>query len=297
MKIKQSNASIKTASLAPVFLVITLISIVIRAVQMRYFIEIETGFFKGGTVLNIAFYLLLAISFAVFCAVSFISKDSKRVDIASIYSKKLSVFTVVFAISLFVDSFAQFSNSLDIYDKLEYREGMMFRAMMSSGALPLFLQSICAFLAAVYFIMAAKSFSKGNRKIRNYKFLAIAPVFWAGFKLITRFVKQISFVQISDLLLELIMVAFMLIFFMSFAQLASGVYCDDVRWRISAFGFSSALIAIGLNVSRGIMLFVRNGVFLQSEYPFSLTDLIYGVFVAALCIILVMKKHDKLPEI
>ena len=105
------------------------------------------------------------------------------------------------------DSFSQLINAFSFFDSISYQQLFLFKALMASGTLPALLQSLFAVISAVYFTVAAISFKKGNGSISNHKYIALAPVFWAGFKLIARFIKQISYVQVSDLLLELMQFA------------------------------------------------------------------------------------------
>lgn len=295
MKLKESKASVKLAYLLPAFAVAAVICVVIRAIQMRYFIEPETGFFSGGTILNVAFYGILIVSFIAFAVISYISRDSSQTDVASLCDKKLSVVSAVAAFAFVCDSFSQFINAINLFDKIDAMQlepKFIFKALMSSGTLPSLMQSLFAILSAVYFVIAFKSFKSGSGEISSHKYIAVAPVLWAGFKLIARFIKQISYVQVSDLLLELVMIAFMVMFFMAFAQTASGVYSEDMRWRVTGFGLSSALLALTLNVPRALFTFIKDAVYVNTEYPFCLIDLVYAVFVIVLCLALINKSKN-----
>ena len=154
---------------------------------------------------------------------------------------------------------------------------------MRSGFLPMMLQSFFAFLSAIYFFILASDFSKGTAKAYKRKILATAPVSWAAARLITRFMRQISFVQVSDLLLELVMIAFMIMFFMALAQTASGVYKDQFKWRIPGLGLSAGLIAAVISVPRLIFTIFSNS-HIVSEHPFSLADFIFVIFIFTLMI-------------
>lgn len=281
MKIKNSLKGLNLGITVPVALGAVILLSVFRAVQMAKFIDSETGFFVGGAAFNILFYILVLVFCIFFAVVSFLSYEGKKIELVAFQDKKAGVASAVFAAALIYDMFDSFVESAKIFTDMP-ELGMLqtaekFKAMMSSGALPYMLQSFFAFFSAVYVIILAKSFLKGSVAAHKHKLLAIAPIAWAGFKMITRFVKQISYVKVSDLLLELMMLGLMMLFFVGLSQVISGVYSDDSRWRITAFGFSSGIIAICINLPRLIFSFASKGL-INIEYPFNMADAMFGVF-------------------
>ena len=275
--IKGSNNNLKISSCIGVFAVAVIAGVVMRFIQMSKFIDPETGFYTGGGVLNVIFYAVIAVALLAFCAVSFFSADVKKLEIGNDSHKLAGIGTRLFAISLLWDSFYSFFAG--IYSAGSSTAG--YTGIMKSGTLPLILQSVFALFSAVYFFILASDFSKGTAKAYKRKILATAPVCWAGARLIFRFLRQISFVQVSDLLLELVMIAFMVMFFMALAQTASGVYRDTFKWRIPAFGLSAALIGAVLNVPRLVFTFI-NGSLINSDHTFSLADFIFVIFILTL---------------
>jgi len=138
----------------------------------------------------------------------------------------------------------------------------------------------------------AKSFSKGSLSAHNHKYLALSPVAWAAFKIITRFVKQISYIKVSDLFLELVMLAFMILFFVALAQVMSGVYSDDSRWRITALGLSGATVSVCINIPR-LVLTVFADEFVNIEYPFNLADTAFAFFAVFVALAAVKAASEK----
>lgn len=281
MKIKNSLKGLRLGITVPVGLGAVVILSVIRAVQMAKFIDSETGFFVGGDAFNMLFYILIVALCVFFAVVSFLSYEGKKVELVAFQNKNAGIGAAVFAAALIYDLFDSFVESAktltDMPELAILGSTEKFKALMSSGALPYMLQSIFAFFSAFYLIILAKSFLKGTVAAHNHKLIAIAPIAWAGFKMITRFVKQISYVKVSDLLLELMMLGFMMLFFVGLSQVISGVYSDDSRWRITAFGFSSGIIAICLNLPRLIFTFVSKEL-INFEYPFNMADAFFGLF-------------------
>lgn len=296
-KSKISLKGSKNISITPcikLFLVAFLVGTALRCIQMAKFIDPETGFFTGGGVFNILFYAVLGVSALVFCAVSFLSADCKRVEIGGLCDSKAAKATRFMAFGFIIDSIGSFISGV-------YNFGSATTAytdVMKSGTLPMMLQSIFALFSAIYFFILASDFSKGTEKAYKRKILATAPVCWAGARLIYRFLRQISFIEVSDLFLELVMIAFMVMFFMALAQVASGVYKDTVKWRLTGFGLSAGLIAAVLSVSRLVMSVVE--MVMQADYTvsghsFSFADLLFAVFAVSL--VVKIKEDAKIPAI
>ncbi len=281
MKIKNSKDNIRLAGILPVMFGSVLILIVLRCLQLARFIDSSTGFLTGGEVLNVAFYVILAAVCIYFILLSFLSKEGRSVELVAFADKNAGIACAVFAASLLYDFADSFMDGLVIYADIPVKAfksgGEFIKTLMATGALPYMLQALFALLSAVYIIVLAKSFIKGSGDAHNRKLLAIAPIAWASFKLITRFIKQISYIKVSDLFLELIMISFMIMFFIALSQVMSGVYSDDSRWRITALGFSSALLSLTVSVPRLVFTVFANEL-VNKEYPFSFDDAMFGVF-------------------
>lgn len=276
MKIKGTSTSITLSDIPKTLGISALVCIVIRCIQMAKFIDSETGFTTGGTFFSIILILLLVSTVLAFLVKAFLSAESEKLQVQGIKSKPLGAATLFFSVSLLFDFISGLTAMSDA--------GAMgdFKALMLTGTMPRFIQSIFALLSAFYFLFLAKDFFKGTQKASKHRVLATTPVGWAGFRMVCRFVRQISFVKVSDLFLELIMLALMLIFFMAFAQVVSGVYSDGFRWRIPSFGAAAALIAITLSVPRLIFTVISFEKFINAQHTFQLADFAFFVFILLL---------------
>lgn len=294
---KASVKGSKNISIAPcikLFLVAFLVGTALRCIQMAKFIDPETGFLTGASTLNILLCAVLGVSALVFCGISFFSADCKRVEIGGLGDSKAAKASRFMAFGFIIDSAASFISG--VYSFGSASTG--YTDVMKSGTLPMMLQSIFAIFSAIYFFILASDFSKGTEKAYKRKILATAPVCWAGARLIYRFLRQISFIEVSDLFLELVMIAFMVMFFMALAQVSSGVYKDTVKWRLTGFGLSAGLIAAVLSVSRLIMSLVETVMqadFTVSGHGFSIADFIFALFAISLAV--KIKEDAKIPVI
>lgn len=287
MKIKNSNERLKLSTLVPFAYGSILLFSVLRCFQVVKYIDSETGFFIGGSWLKYLLYGAIAVVCLGFLVVSYLSSDGENVELVGLNDRTAGVSAVIFALSLFYDAFDSMSQSIvtlnDVSVGYFERSTDIFKKLMASGTLPYALQSLFAIFSAVYIIILAKSFLKGTKNAHTHRLLALTPIAWAAFKMVTRFVKQISYIKVSDLFLELIMLAFMITFFVTLSQVVSGVYSDDTRWRITALGFSGAVLALSVNIPRLVLTLVANE-FVNVEYPFSPDDAMFGLFAFSVAV-------------
>ncbi len=289
MKIK-NNFSVNIRPLPIVCLISTLILTILRCVQIFKFIDPETGFKVGGTFLFVLVYIILGAVCCYFSLAAYFSKSSMDIGIHKINSSVSGIAALLFSVSLIFDSFSSFFNGLENLSEPSVGSGI--QSLMSNGSLPLTAQSFFAILSAVYFVVVSVDFFKGRTKSSSLKVLAIAPVAWTGMRMISRFIRQISFVEVSDLLFELIMLAFLIMFFMAFAQVNSGVYSHGFSWRLIGFGLSAAVISGTISISRLIFRFIENGAYINAEHPFSFADLAFSLFAVVLAFELVGKLNN-----
>ena len=139
-------------------------------------------------------------------------------------------------------------------------------------------QVLFAMLSCVYF--ACLSFSWNGRGTATlYAVLAIAPVFWAIARAVNRFIRMINFKNVSDLLLELFMLAFMMLFFLAFARVNSKVESEGTLWQVYGCGLAAALAAAIVSIPRLVMIVCGMGEQIASGYPLNGCDLVFPFFV------------------
>ena len=135
--------------------------------------------------------------------------------------------------------------------------------------------------AAIYMLIFGISYIDGRTTYSQYKFMAITPLFWAMSRIVLRFVRKIAYVNVSDLMLELFMLAFMMIFLLNFARISSGLANSKAMRTVFASGFVSIFFCTVTNLPRLLMVLTANGKALPDEYPFSLCDLGFAIFAFA----------------
>ncbi len=292
MKIKENKEIYFYAKLPLIFVLCCVATIIIRTVQTFSFIDRETGFYSGGGFLGILLYLIVAAVSVLFAFSAFASKETAEVNLRLKKDTLFTAVSVLLSVSFLFDSVSALFSSFDSVSSASYGVSA-FQSMMLSGTIPQFFQSIFALLSAVYFLVFSKGVVKSTYGAEKHKLLAVAPVGWAGFRLIHRFVEQISYIRVSDLLLELVLLALLVLFFMAFAQVASGVYVKNARWRLVGLGLPAALISLTLNVPRLLFALISGTDALYAKYPFKVCDFVFAIFAVVLVIKLI--KNEKEP--
>ncbi len=291
MKIKENKEIALYNKIPLIFFLCCAVTVIVRTVQVFLFLDRETGFYQGGSFLTTLLYAVIAVASVFFALTAFMSKQTAAVTLQVKKDNLISVLGCLLAVSFLTDSVSAFIASLDSTGNISYGISA-FQAMMLSGTIPKFFQSIFAVLSAVYFLIFVKGIIKGNNNSAKHKILAVAPVCWAGFRLIHRFVEQISYIRVSELFLELILLALMVMFFMAFAQMASGVYVKNARWRIAGLGLSMALISLTLNIPRLLHIILKGSDALSVKYPFSVCDFVFALFVLVLVIKIIKEERE-----
>ena len=292
MKIKNSVPSLKSGMLSIAFVALCVACATLRTYQMFSFIEPVTGFNVGPGWFMILLYVLLLGGCLAFCTVSFLSKDTAELQPMGMKSKTVFFFALIMAAYFLFNWISNVFGGADNLSGAQSAGG--FKGLMASGVLTGSLQGIFAFVSMIYMVIFAFDMKNGTVKASRFKILARAPAGWASVRLVGNFLSQISFLEVSDLFLELVMLSFMALFFMTFAQVNSGVNSTGFSWRLCGFGYSAALIAVTLYISRGAVAVSKGTEALNSSLGANTTDFYFAVFVVAL--ISEFLKKDRVSE-
>lgn len=262
-----------------VFAAAVLICVPLRLYQAICLIEPETGFFvSGGHVTVTILYVVAAVSGAALLILSYLGI---RPDVPErrIRSRALCVMAAVMAAAFLID--AGYTIYTIVSSAVEYsasaEDGARYAVMqfITQAA-----QVVFAMISCVYF--ACLSFSwDGRGSSTLYAVLAVMPVFWAIVRAVNRFIRMINFKNVSDLLLELFMLAFMMLFFLAFARVNSRVESEGVRWQLYGCGLAAALAAAIVSIPRLIMVICGLGSRIADGYPLNACDLVLPFFVVA----------------
>lgn len=252
----------------------------LRVYQVTQLIDPETGFFAQSNFTVPLFYILCAFVIAAVTALSFLSEKAGRTrnvvgrNIPTGVSAGLTALAVMFDSVYRVYSFIEMNS-----DYVETADFTRMQYLSKSGATALLLQAVFGVLTAFFlWIYTVSCFSK-SAKLSGFSILSVAPVAWAICRIIARFVRKISFVNVSDLLLELFMLVFIITFFMAFAQIVTKVNAEEAAWRLYGCGVPAALLAFLVSVPRLFLIAIGHSDSLVADYGFNICDLAMAVFI------------------
>ena len=94
-----------------------------------------------------------------------------------------------------------------------------------------------------------------------------------GRGLLYKFKRTISFINVSDLLLELFEIVFLMLFFFALAQTVARIDVKTVFWKIFAYGIPAAMFALMCFLPRFILMVTGKSELLNDHYGVSYSDL------------------------
>ena len=274
MKIKGSLEKINPLYSLYVLAGLLCVAIPFRTYQLLRLIESDTGFYRRINWSVYLIYALCVLAVLVPYVLTFLAKNVPESRAVYGKNKLLAVSAFVFGAGLVADAVSAISTVFLVYQGFLTAE---------NSFVPIILEGVFGILGAIYIMIFAFSYIDGRTSYSKYKFLALSPLVWSIARLVIRFVKKISYVNVSDLMLELFAIAFMMLFFMAFARISSGLSNKKSMRALWSSGFAASFFCIAANLPRLLMVITANGNALNEEYPFSLCDLGFAFF--AICYI------------
>lgn len=308
MKIKGSVKNLKINTAFIIAAIGALIALGARIYQaFSGLIDFETGFFTGSDFSVYILYGALALAAVGIFAVAFLAGEIPQEKMPVKKSPLVALFSGLFGITLAVsavEQFSVFSNAYSSFDAMMTEQTMM-SYLMKSGNLPRLGEAVFAAISIIYFVVLVINYSGiKNVDFTKLKALSLCPLFWATFRMVQRFTRTISFMNVSSLFIELFMIAFMMMFFMYFAQMSSNVNATAISYKVFSYGLIASMFAAVVSVPK-VLLIIFNSSYrnLMSagllECAFEATDLAFCLFAVAmlvLCMSLPRIKNMTLKE-
>lgn len=256
------------------------VGVVFRMYQLLNIIEGDTGFYRVKDWSVYVMYALCGLAVVVPYILTTLAKNVPASKSPFRKDMLMAVGSVVFAVGIVLDVVSSLSTFI-LNAKGFTAAGLSFMGTMDQGQAPLLIETVLGVFAAIYMLIFGISYIDGRTTYSQYKFMAITPLFWAMSRIVLRFVRKIAYVNVSDLMLELFMLAFMMIFLLNFARISSGLANSKAMRTVFASGFVSIFFCTVTNLPRLLMVLTANGKALPDEYPFSLCDLGFAIFAFA----------------
>lgn len=248
-----------------------LVAVPLRVYQYFKVLEPETGFYSTIDFSVYIIYALLGIAVITAIVIPLINRK-KMITVASV--KKSPVFLVlslILAVTIIIDSAGQLMSYFDLYDAAASSGSTIAEYVKKQGGT--LLQAVSGAIAAVYFFVSGLSVSLGNSDGSKLKLLGLTPVLWCIFRLLYKFKRTISFINVSDLLLELFEIVFLMLFFFALAQTVARIDVKTVFWKIFAYGIPAAMFALMCFLPRFILMVTGKSELLNDHYGVSYSDL------------------------
>lgn len=262
-----------------VSLLALLAAVPLRVYQYFKVLEPETGFYSSNDISVYVMYILLGAAMLLSVLIPLINKK-KLITVTSVKkSPVFLVFSLILAVTIIIDSAGQLMGYFDLYDAASAAGGTVTEYVKNQGGTFLLLQAVSGAVAAVYFFVSGLSVSLGNSDGSRLKILGLTPVLWYIFKLLYRFKRTISFTNVSDLMLELFAIVFLMMFFFALAQTVAKIDAQTVFWKIFAYGVPAAMFALMCFLPRFIVMIIGKSELLNTHYGVSYSDLGVAAYI------------------
>ena len=282
MEIKNSKKICFKSFIIPWFVAV-IILVPLRFYQLLTIIDGEVGFYKNVNFTVYLMYGLVAAFIIGFVVMAFLSKKAAQPNIDIMGNRPLGFFSIVTAILLLYNSLVQLKGFIEIV--AQYRNIFAFNNyslgeyLLKSGGVSRAFEVIFLILSAIYFILFGVSCLGEKLNISKFRLLALSPLLWSIFRMLTKLVRAISYIRISDLFYEIVMVLFTMLFFMAFAQVVANVNPKGIEWKVTGYGLIAALMALLCSLPRLFMVIIGKGVMLSPDAPVELWDIALAVFI------------------
>lgn len=280
-KIKGSLSKPEPASLIAIAALSLCALLPLRVYHVTTLIDPETGFFSDDSFTVPLFYIIGAAVTVVLLVLSFLNSKANRARNCTARSTLLGIISAFTASSIMFNAVNSVIRFIEL--NTEYASafhGLSYTSYLTqSGAAALLGQGVTGVLASVFFFSYTVNCLSKSEKRSYISVLSAAPTLWAICRIVFRFLAKISFVNISDLLLELIMLVFVILFMLTFAQVITGVSPEVCAWRLFGCGLPAAVIAFLISVPRIFLLITGKSELLVEGYGFDLCDLALAIFI------------------
>ncbi len=258
-KLKGSSNAVRMKHLIILFAVSLLLALPIRTYQLLVLVNPQNGFYENGDFTVPVLFGAVAVFTLLFVVLSFVSKSVPAPKIKTGKNLLLGFASLFLAGGFIWDVIVierkivpQINNNINI----DIFRNLFSVYLKENGGTFLILELVFAILAALYFLVFAVSHFEGKLHYKKLPILALAPLCWCMSVLVSKLMKAISFITVSELLFEIFMFVFAMLFFLTFARICSGVFTENSMWGIFGYGFAAAFFGAIVTIPRLVVLFM-----------------------------------------
>ncbi|MCL2508333.1 MAG: hypothetical protein FWF05_04075 [Oscillospiraceae bacterium] len=278
----QTSVKVNPIVLFVIFIVGLLAALPLRVYQLLTAVEPGTGFWKAQDFTVYIMYAVLAVLVFLFFMISFSYKSGlgKAPDVTA-GGAVIGIISLAVAASLVYNFVTRYSNFFELYNAYVPNPDISLRRHLAkTGALSMLLEAAFAVLSGLYFVLYGIT-SLNKKSASSLRLMAITPVLWCVFRIVHRYMRTISFINVSELFFELLMLVFLIAFFMGFAQVTSKVNSAGIEWKLFAYGMPAALLALICFVPRVVLTLLGKAEFIADGSSIEFCDLTVAAFIVA----------------
>ncbi len=250
--------------------VAAIISLPVRTAQFFTIIESDTGFYSEVNAGVYIFYGVIAAAIVLSLVFGFAKR--KKLDYSLEVTKRPG-----FGILSFTAAIGALSDAAKCI--MEFMNAEPDSETAQAAGLLLAVEAVFALFTAIFFVAIGVSALGGKTNGSEYKLISLAPVLWSIVRIVYRFTRTISYIRVSELLLEMLMLVFLIVFFMAFAQANTGINSKGNIWKVAAYGVPAVLLALICFVPRFIVTVSGNAHLLVEQSPIEYCDIANAAFI------------------
>lgn len=265
---------------AIIFAVAAIITLPLRTIQFFTVLEGGTGFFTSYNWSVYLLYGLIAVSVIAFAVLGIFKR--KKLDFNRDAAKRpvSGIISLLTAAAVFSDGLAKAGAVMDNGSSLiEY--GYMGAVSLNTEKVLFGAEALFAVISAIFFLSLGLVYITGKTNGSEHKLICLSPIIWCIIRMAYRFTRTISYQRVSDLTFELLMLAFLIMFFMAFAQVNSQISDKNCEWKLAGYGLPAALLALICFVPRFIVTVIGKDFLLYEYSPAEFCDLGTALFICS----------------
>ncbi len=289
-----------TAIPAFIFAAALIIALPLRTWQYFNIIEGSTGFFSENNTAIWILYGAVIIACAAIIVISFIKRKNFVLEVNPEKRPGCGILAAMLSVFSFADAMMSFNHTfnlgLSIFMMPEYPELSDAPQLYGVVEKIVGLEGLFALVSAVYFALCAIAFISGKSVGEKLRLLSLSPVIWNVFRIIYRFSITISYLRVSQLTFEMFMLIFLIVWFMSYAQVNSKVNGSGFEWKIAAYGFIASFFALVCFVPQLIAVIAGRSDLLYSYSVPCYCDFAAAMYILSTVLTRISTKADEIPE-
>lgn len=255
---------------AIIAVVAAIVALPIRTAQFFTILESDTGFYSEVNAGVYVFYGVIAAAAVFSLVLGFAKRKKLDYSLEAIKRPGFGILSFTAAIGALSDSARCITEFMNFDTDSETAQ---------AAVVLLAVEAVFALFTAIFFVASGSSALGGKTNGSEYKLIALAPVLWSIVRVVYRFTRTISYIRVSELLLEMLMIVFLILFFMAFAQANTGINSDGNVWKVAAYGVPAALLALVCFVPRFIVTVSGNAHLLVDKSPIEYCDIANAAFI------------------